>query len=182
MKKGIFIGIGVVILLVIMTAIWAVSLSNNEIKLRNRGIKQQEVCSAYFDKMWKVLQQKAGVTDQYRDGFKEIYTAMIEGRYSDEGKGQETFMKWIQESNPTFDVSLYKDLMASIEGERNGFFIEQEKLIDIDRQHKDMRMIWPNSLIIGDKPDLEIIVIKSIKTEQVYTTGQENDIDLFKKN
>jgi len=182
MKKGIFIGIGVVILLVIMTAIWAVSLSNNEIKLRNRGNKQQEVCSAYFDKMWKVLQQKAGVTDQYRDGFKEIYTAMIEGRYSDEGKGRETFMKWIQESNPTFDVSLYKDLMASIEGERNGFFIEQEKLIDIDRQHKDMRMIWPNTLIIGDKPDLDIIVIKSIKTEQVYKTGQENDIDLFKKD
>jgi len=178
--KATLITFGVSIIFLIMAGVWAVGLNNDEIKLRNRGLAQQETCAAYFDKMWKILQQKAGVTDQYKEGFKEIYTALIEGRYSDEGKGQETFMKWIVESNPTFDVSLYKDLMASIEGERNGFFMEQQKLIDIDRQHKDMRMTFPNKMIIGSRSDLEIKVIKSLKTEEVYKTGQENDVDLFK--
>ena len=90
-------------------------------------------------------------------------------------------MKWIQESNPTFSTELYKDLMASIEGERNGFFIEQEKLIDIDREHKTMRATFPNSMIIGDRLDIGIKVITSAKTGDVYKTSQENDIDLFKK-
>ena len=106
----------------------------------------------------------------------------MEGRYSDEGKGQQTFMKWIQESNPTFDASVYKDLMASIEGERNGFLVEQQKLIDIDLQHKNMRQTFPASMIIGSRPDLGITVITSAKTDNVYKTGQDNDVDLFKKD
>jgi len=181
--RGLLITLGLVAVVGIMVAVWAISLSNSEIKLKNRGNAQQEVCAAFFDKMWKILQQKAGVTDQYKDGFKEIYTALMEGRYSNDGngQGQQTFMKWIQESNPTFDVSLYKDLMASIEGERNGFFVEQEKLIDIDRQHKDMRMTFPNTLVLSKRADLGIKVIKSFKTDEVYNTGQENDVDLFKK-
>lgn len=181
--KGLFITLGIVLVLGIGFAIWAVGLSNSEVRLRNRGNAQQEVCSAYFDKMWKILQQKAGVTDQYKDGFKEIYTDLMAGRYANDGKGQgqNTFMKWIQESNPTFDASLYKDLMASIEGERNGFLVEQSKLIDIDRQHKDMRMTFPNSLVVGSRADLGIKVIKSFKTDEIYKTGQENDVDLFQK-
>ena len=181
MKTGFKIFLGLLGVAVLGIVLWAVSLSNSEIKLRNRANAEQEVCAAYFDKMWKILQQKAGVTEQYKDGFKEIYSALMEGRYSDEGKGQETFMKWVQESNPQFDASLYKDLMNSIEGERNGFFIEQQKLIDIDRQHKDMRMVFPASMVLGKRADLGIKVIKSLKTDQVYETKQENDIDLFAK-
>jgi hypothetical protein len=178
-NKSLLIGLGVLTVLIIGVVSWWFSVSNTEVRLVNRGEAQQQVCEAYFDKMWKILQQKAGVTDQYKNSFKEVYTPLIEGRYSGE-KGQ-SLMKWIKESNPQFDVSLYKDLMASIEGERNGFFIEQEKLIDIDRQHKDLIMTFPNSIVVGNRPNLEYKIIKSLKTDEVYKTGQENDVDLFKK-
>jgi hypothetical protein len=183
MKKGLLIFAGIVVILGLMVAFWAIGLSNSEIKLRNRGNAQQEACAAYFDKVWKVLQQQAQVADQYKDGFKEIYTALMEGRYSGDsnGQGKETFMKWIQESNPTFSPALYEKLMAAIEGQREGFFIEQQKLIDIDREHKNMRMTFPNSIVIGKRADLGIKIIKSLKTDDVYKSGQENDIDLFKK-
>jgi hypothetical protein len=178
-NKGLLIGLGVLVVLIISIASWWFSTSNTEIRLINRGKAQQQVCEAYFDKMWKILQQKAGVTDQYKNSFKEVYTPLIEGRYSGD-KGQ-SLMKWIKESNPQFDASLYKDLMASIEGERNGFFIEQEKLIDIDRQHKDLIMTFPSSIVVGNRPNLDYKIIKSLKTDDVYKTGQENDVDLFKK-
>lgn len=180
--KGLLIGIGVIVLLAIGFIMYGIGVSNDEIKLRNRATAQQTTCEAYFDNMWKILQQKAGVTDQYKDAFKEIYPKLMEGRYSDEGKGQQTFMKWIVESNPTFDISLYKDLMDAIEGQRNGFLLEQEKLIDIKQAHDNMRKLFPSSVVVGGRPELVIVIIKSLKTKEAYSSGEENDVDLFKKD
>lgn len=196
MKKGLLITIGLLAIGFIFGLIWAISLSNSEIRLKNRGNAQQEACAAYFDKVWKILQQQAQVTDQYKDGFKEIYSDLMAGRYSGDSKGQgkETFMKWIQESNPTFSPALYEKLMASIEGQREGFFVEQQKLIDIDREHKNMCQTFPNSIIVGKRHEIGyqedekgnvirkgIVIIKSLKTDDAYKSGQENDIELFSK-
>lgn len=154
-----------------------ISIENNEIDLRETTVAQNKRCEAYFDKMWKILKQKAGVTDQYKDAFMEIYPKLIEGRYS---QGDGTLMKWIQESNPAFDTSLYKDLMKSIEVERTGFFNEQSVLIDMQREHKVYLQKAPNRWFLDDnlKP-VEIKVITSSKTDEVYRTGKEDDIELF---
>ncbi len=153
------------------------SIENKEIDLRERVVAQQEKCEAYFDKMWKVLKQEAQVTDQYKNAFKEIYPELIEGRYS---QGDGALMKWIQESNPQFDASMYKQLMRSIEVERTGFFNEQATLIDIQREHKAYLQKAPNRWFLSDdlKP-VEIQVITSDNTKETYETGEENDIDLY---
>jgi len=184
MKKGLLIGVGLVVVIGVITALWAIGVSNAEVRLANRGNAQQEACDAYFDKMWKVLKEQAGVTEQYREAFAEIYPQLMEGRYSQGGN----FMKWIQESNPDFDVSLYSKLMASIEGERNGFFVEQQKLIDIDREHKDMRETFPKKLVVGNRQNIGyeedvdgtvihagIVIIKSTRTEQAKLTGKDDE-------
>jgi hypothetical protein len=163
----------------LMTVITWVSSSNSEISLRNKIEAQEKTCEAFYDKLWKIIKQKTGVAQEYAKTFKDIYPALIEGRYGNEKGG--TLMKWITESNPTFDVSLYKDLSASIEAERTGFFMEQKKLIDLDREHKTMRAQFPASMFIGSRPDVEFTIITSDNTEQVYKTGKENDIELFDK-
>lgn len=172
-----FLGFGTVLVLALVAGLMYMSTSNTEIRLREQVNAQQQACEAYYDKLWKVLQQKAGVTDQYKNSFKEIYTDLISGRYQD----QNLLFKFITESNPTFDTSLYKDLMASIEAERNGFFMEQRRLIDLDREHKTMRKVFPGSLFVGGRPDVGITVVTSTRTEQVFSEGQENDIELFKR-
>ena len=181
--KGIFITLGVVVLLGAMFAFWAIGVSNSEKKLYLSGKAMETSCQNNFDNMWKTIQQEAGVTEQYKDGFQEIYVSMMDARYGQDGdSGKETLMKWIQESNPTFDSNLFAKLMNTIEGKREGFKIAQDQLIDIDRQHKQMKVTFPNSLIIGGRPDLEITVVTSAKTEAAYKTGQENDVELFKKD
>lgn len=173
--------LGVVIVILALVGIFAiigVSASNSEIKIKNQITAQQDVCKSYYDKLWKVLQQKAGVADQYRDAFAKIYPDLIKGRYGNEQGG--SLMKLVQESNPNFDASLYKDLMSSIEAERAGFFMEQKKLIDLDREHKNIRQTFPSSMFIGSRPDVPITIVTSDKTDAVYTTGKENDVDLFK--
>jgi len=191
MKKGFLIGIGICAIFALYIFLWVVSISNSEISIHQTGDAQQKVCTAFFDKMWKIIHQDAQVADQYKDAFAKIYPDLIAGRYS---KNDGSLMKWITESNPNFDTKLYDKVMAAIEGERNGFFVEQEKLIDIDRQHKTMRQTFPNSMIIGSRHNIGyladangkvikegIIIITSDVTENVYKSGKENDVDLFKK-
>lgn len=187
MKKGLIIGLVLVVVLAGIVTMWSVGVSNAEVRLANRGEAQQENCEAFFDKMWNILIEQKAVSNEYKEAFAEIYPALMEGRYSTGGN----MMKWIQESNPDFDVSLYKKLMASIEGERNGFFVEQQKLIDINREHNDMRQTFPKKIIVGDRVNIGyeedengtviktgITIIKSTTTNEAYDTGV-SDRSLF---
>jgi hypothetical protein len=182
MKTGTLIGLGIAGVVVVAILFWAIGLSNTYNKKFVTGKACQQNSEIVFDNTWKKIQQQAGVANEYKVGFKEIYVAMMDARYSgDSASGKETLMKWITESNPTFDVSLYKTLMNTIEGSRNEFTMEQKKLIDIDRELKSMKVTFPNSLVLGRKDDLEIILVTSSKTEEAYKTGKDDDVDLFPK-
>jgi hypothetical protein len=178
MKKAIITGVSILTFAIIVVII-GVTASNKEIRLRSQITAQKQVCEAFYDKLWKVIAQKAQVADQYKSAFKEIYPQLIEGRYGNEKGG--TLMKWITESNPTFDVSLYKDLMLSIEAERAGFFMEQKRLVDLNNEHRIIRQTFPASVFIGGRADIEITIVSSDATKKVMETGKENDIEIFKK-
>ena len=162
-------------LMIIIIFSMNISIENNEIDLRETTVAQNKRCEAYFDKVWKILKQKAGVTEQYKATYEKVAVSIMEGR-----KGEGEMMRWIQERNPQFDTSLLKDLMKSISVERTGFFNEQSILIDMQREHKVYLQKAPNRWFLADnlKP-VEIKVITSSKTEDVYRTGKEDDIDLF---
>jgi hypothetical protein len=171
---------GIIAVLIIIWMSLSVSTKNAEVELKTQVYAQQKKCSTYFDKMWKILKEKAGVTDQYKDAFKDIYPKLIAGRYS--GNGDGSLMKWVTESNPTFDASMYKDLMQSIEIERTGFNNEQERLIDLKREHDVMLQKIPSKWFLSDtiKP-INIVLVTSSKTDDAYKTGKENDVELFDK-
>jgi hypothetical protein len=193
MKKGALITILLVVILGGGIAIWAVGVSNDEKQLVNRMEAQKEVVDLYFDKMWKILKQKAGVAESSKEAFKDIYVGIMEGRYSgdtgpDGGStegmvglptGGAALMKWVQEQNPEFDQSVFTDLQNSIETERNGFFVEQKKVTDMLRQKKDMHDLFPKSVVVGKRELFAYIPITSTKTQEVSATGKEDDIDLF---
>ena len=175
MKKGLLITL--VVLVVVGGALlwWGVDVSNTEKKLVNKIEAQQEATEVFYTKLWEILKSKAGVTEEYAEQFKEIQFGIMEGRYSTGGE----MMKWIQEANPEFDASLYKDLMNSIEGERNGFFIEQKKLVDMEKQHKDMLEVFPKSVILKNRDAVEITVLKNVATKEAFETGTDSSPELF---
>jgi hypothetical protein len=173
--KGFLIGLVVLVIFGGSLVIWGVGVSNSERTLRNKIEAQQEATEIFYTKLWEILKSKAGVTEEYAEQFKEIQFGIMEGRYSTGGE----MMKWIQEANPEFDASLYKDLMNSIEGERNGFFIEQKKLIDMQKQHRDMLVVFPKKVILKNREAIEIVVLKNAVTKEAFTTGTDQSPDLF---
>lgn len=175
---GISIFLGLVLLI---GGLWTlntnISTDNKEVELRAAITAKVSDQEATFDNMWKILSQKAQVTDQYKNAFKEIYPKLIEGRYS---QGDGTLMKWIQESNPSFDVSLYKDLMNSIEIERNAFLTVQRQLIDLKREHDNLLRQWPSKWFINDGvKEIEIKIVSSTRSKEVMKSGKDDEVDLF---
>lgn len=178
--KGIaFKGIAlVVILLAIVWAVNYVGYSNEEVALRNQFNAQQKVSTVVYDQVWKIIQQQAGVAGKYADDFKEIYPKLMEGRY---GKGDGSLMKWVVEHNPNFDTSLYAKLMDSVEVQRTTFTETQKKLIDLKREHDNLRTVAPSSWFVGRRAELILQLVTSTKTENAFKTGKDDDVNLFKK-
>ena len=167
------IGIGLIVL-----AGMYFSYNNQEVSLRKESDAQRGKIEGVYDKMWKILQQKAQVTDEYKEAFAEIYPDLIAGRYS---SGDGSLMKWVTESNPSFDTSLYKDLMQSIEAQREEFQTSQERMLDIIREHEVLLNKYPSKWFITNNVPIEYVVISSTKSKQTMETGLDDDVDLFKK-
>ena len=177
MKKAMIItGVAVAFLLTIYVSM-SISYSNAEIRLNKLVAAQVETRDANYDKTWKIIKQQAQINEKYANDFKEVYKGMLESRYGEDGS--QSMMQWIKEQNPTLDVTMYTKLANTIEAQRNGFFMEQKKLISMDREHKVLRETFPGSWFVGDRPDVAFNIITSEQTKEVARTGEENNVDLF---
>lgn len=178
-KNIVLISVVVLIAITLITVVGMYfSYNNREINLRQQAEAQRGKIEAVYDRVWKIISQKAQVADQYKDAFAEIYPELIAGRYENDNN---SLMKWIQESNPNFDTSLYKDLMQSIEIERHSFTKSQERMLDIIREHKVLCETYPGTWFVSNKSPIDFEVISSTKTKYIMDTGLEDDIDLFNK-
>ena len=164
----------VAILLVLLIMFF--TYNNKEIYLRKEADAQRKKIESTHDKMWKVIKQKAEVSDKYRETFERVYPEIIAGRYSDGSSA----MKWIQEANPNFDTSLYNDLMQAIEIQRTHLHNAQTRMLDVIRERASLIESYPSRWFITNKSEIEYEVISSTKTHNVAETRVDDDVDVFK--
>lgn len=157
------------------------SFNNREVDLRTTFEMQMKNRTALFDKMWKVISQKAQITKAYDSSFLNIVKAAMDARKDGAG----IMMKWVQESNPALQAGtvqeLYKDLSRTIEAERNGFFDREQMLSSIQQQHSKFLRSFPNNLynVFMGRKELEYKPITSDRTDKVMETGKDNDTKVF---
>jgi len=178
MKIGIIVTLVVLVIVGITFGVIGVGWSNTEIELRNLAEAQQESNKVIYDKVWKVIKQKAQITDKYAKDFKSVYNGMMEKRYSAD-KGNNPTFKWIKEHNPDFSVEMYKDIADAVEGLRAEFAMVQKRLLDIKKEHDNLRQRFPSSLIVGSRKALDIKIVTSTKTEETFASGKEENVDVF---
>lgn len=159
------------VLVLVVVAILLVVLyfyyNNAEISLRNEAEAQEKNIAAVSDTMWKIISEKANISNEYRKAFEKIYPEIISGRYShNDGK----MMLWIQEQNPQFDTSLYQDVARAVEVQRTHFMNAQTRMLDILRQRKDLIMQLPSSWFIRDKREINYEVIQSVDNARIMET------------
>ena len=169
--------IGIVLVVIILVCMFF-SYNNREVTLRKEVDAQKGKIESVHDKMWKIIKQKANITEQYRETFEKIYPELISGRYSNDQGGM---MKWIQEANPNFDTSLLKDLMQSIEIQREHLNTAQTRMLDIIKERETLIENYPSMWFIQNKTKIEYEVISSTRSKTIIDTRIDDDIDMFSK-
>lgn len=172
------VAVGAVLGIALVGFLMYMSYSNSEVRLRNAVKAQQQSNETSFDTCWKIIQGQAQVADKYKESFKEIYTGLMEGRHYEKGGA---LMKFITESNPTFDIRLFEKVSNSIEAQRTAFMRDQQKLIDLKREHDNLLTTMPGSFFLGSRSPVEIKVVTSSKTEKTFESRKEDDVDVFKR-
>jgi hypothetical protein len=156
----------------------AMGYKNTAVELREQAVAQEKANEVFYDKVWKVLAQKAELTAKYPDDFKDIFVNLMDARYGAD-KGSNPAFKWIQEQNPNFSAEMYKDLADSISAERSGFARVQTKLIDIKREHDVLRQRMPSKWFLSSEEELIIKIVTSTKTSKVFADGKDDEVKLF---
>jgi hypothetical protein len=174
MKFGIAFSVVLVVLMFMVGSFW-ISTQNRAVGLENlHGAKQKDNTSQ-FDNMFKKIAQSAKVTDMQKEAFKECIKAYVDGR----GAGGGSIFKAVNEAVPNLDQSNFANLINIVNSARDSWTRNQKELLDIEREHNNLRTMFPSSLVCGSRPALKSIIITSSRTEETFRTGQDNDIDLI---
>lgn len=170
-------GLGAVV--VVGAVLWYFSIVNKEVTLRNSAKAQEKANEAVFDNMWKSIAQIAQVNDEYKDTFRTAWKDILGAQSGDRATTVNVVMNRI---NPKLDSSLSKKLMTVIEGSRKEFLNNQEKLIDIKREHDNLRETMPSKWIVGSAPELKIVIITSTRSDDTFQSGKDDDISIRPKS
>jgi len=157
-----------------------ITTMNTDARLVNQFKAKQTENQVVYDKFWKTLQQKAGIAQLGADQQTDFFNKIMSARYEDKDN---VLVNMITEQNPTFDMSLMKDLSLSVEALRAEFATHQTRLIDLKREHDNLRTLFPSSIvlaILGVK-ELEMDLVTSTRTKGAFETGKDDDVQLFEK-
>ncbi len=181
MKKLLIVLAIIIIPIFIIGGIF-VSFQNRDVELTNRFNQKKDERTAFYDKMAKIIKQKAQVALKNDSSFHRSIDAIMAGRKD----AEQVMMKWITESNPNANFSevssMYKDLSRSIESERLGFFEQEKVMQDIVRESNDLKDKWPGSFVVsflGRGEHLKYTPIQSDVTADVMRTGRDNNTEVF---
>lgn len=167
--------------LILITIIVA---ATSYIGANNYGARIEAQLNAEYDNNQNILaqgQQKvmeaAQVPSMYKDDFKEIITADVQGRYGKDGS-KATF-QWLKEHDVQLDAQLYRKIQQLIESYRDEFKNSQTKMIDVRRQYEaEQGLFWRGMwLRIAGFPKVDMTKFKPIVTDavqEVYKNGKES--------
>lgn len=174
------VGVGVV--LAIFLALGGIGFHNKEVRLRNLIVNKQTDNKNEMDAMWKNISQTAQVAEKDRQSLMEIFNGYAQERAGTDPKTP--LMNWIKEAVPNVPPGTFDKLMNIIVAQRDGFKFRQKELIDFKREHDNLIDTFPNVIyasILG-RHKIDITVVTSTRTENVFKTGKDDEVQLFNQN
>ena len=175
-------GVVACIAIFVVISFFAVIGINNTCVQMEAGIKAQyDQNRNNYDNMWKKFKEASQITSMYTDDLKKVYDSAIQGRYGKDGS--KAVFQWLQEHNPNFDSSIYKNLQVMIEGGRNAFEGNQKMLVDKKRQYEVEVQSFPTIVVARTlgfpKIDLnKFDIVTSEATEDTFKTKKADEVKL----
>ena len=157
-----------------------ISYSNGEIRLRNAITAKQKDNTSEFDNLWKKITQTVQVAEKDRESLQEIFNSYANARSGGQPDNG-ALATWINESVPNVDSATFTNLQNIITGSRDAWTQRQKELLDMKRAHDDRLTTFPSSVFVGGRGAIEVQIITSTKTDAIFQSGSDDDVDLFDK-
>jgi len=176
------LGVSGMSIFVVMSLIMVViGMNNSAVRMEKSIMAQYEQNQNSRSQYVNSIAEAVQIPEMYKDDFKEVIQADMEGRYGKNGS-KATF-QWIKERNLDFNSELYTKLQTMIEAGRARFAHDQEILIDKKRLYETKLSVFPGSMIYPmfgfPKIDLDKIkIIKSQDNAKVFSDGVEGPLKL----
>lgn len=174
------VGVGFLVTTILVG--YGVSTYNSAGSLKNSYDMKVKDNSSEFDNMWKTIQQAVQIPEAKKDAFRQIYSEYANARTN---KSENQLMTWIKESTPPNpDLSTYDKVLNIIVSKRDGWTFRQKELVAIAEQYNQKLSVFPSNVFLGafGFQKIDPKVITSARTEAAFQSGQDNDVELFKKN
>lgn len=173
---------GGLLLIAGITTVWGIGQYNTASTLRNQYDAKVKANEAIFDNVIKKISQSAQVTDLQKNALKDIFTSYASARTTG-GSQDGSLMKWVTESIPNVDTSIYRNLQNIVTGARDEWTANQVALIDIAREYNLMLVKFPSNLLLNALgfQKLDPKIITSTRTENAFKTGKDDDTSLIGK-
>ena len=157
------------------------SFFNSEVTLRTQYEAKTDANKADFDNVWKTISQVAQVPDKYKQDFQSVYESYMLARSSgNDGSG--SVLSFLTEAVPQYDAKeLYVKVQTVVEAKRESWTTRQKELIDIRREHSILLRTFPGAFynfFLG-RDELPVVLVTSTRTEESFTTGTDDKVDLY---
>lgn len=179
MKTVLLSIVGAVAILTVSLFGWVVTTYNTASTMKVTYEAKVSANQADFDNMKKTISQTAQVSEEQFKKLQEIFVGYAEAR-TEEASG--ALMRWVQESVPNVDTSTMNNLQNIIVAQRNGWTSRQKELVDISREFNSMLVRFPSNVLLANvfsMSRIDPLVITSTGTKESFTTGVDNDTQLF---
>jgi hypothetical protein len=176
------LGVGGVLFLILLFSV--IGTANSETDLSTAIHAKQTDNKNAMDKMWKTISQVAQVTEGQKNALMEIFTGYAQARAGGKAGGGGSLATWIHEAIPSVDTSTFNNLQNIITSERDGFYMRQKELLDLNREHNRLLQRIPSGWILAamGRKEIDVTIVTSSRTETAFQTGKDDDVSVFGNN
>ncbi len=155
-----------------------ISIKNQDVELTNQFDAEIENNKIVYTKVLNIISGKANVAITDRNSFGEIYGNLMDSRAEATGSAA---MAWVKEQNPQMTNELFLEVSQAIEVQRSEFARVQRRMVDIKREHDNLRERFPTSIVMGwiGAVELELQLVTSTAVENAFESGVDDDTNPF---